>query len=167
MVARVEPHRAVEWRALFGSYCAAGGVAATEASVDRVWSWIGDPRAQTSCLVALQDGVMVGFVHFRVFERPITASTGLWIDDLYVEASFRGRGIAGELIGGVRAAAAREGHDVVRWTTRETDTAARRSYERLATRAPVVVYNAEPDRTAAGALTCGIRSTWGCSAAVG
>ncbi|NTW41018.1 MAG: GNAT family N-acetyltransferase, partial [Cellulomonadaceae bacterium] len=104
-----------------------------------------DPSAQTSCLVASVGRELVGFAHFRVFERPITASTGLWIDDLYVDPSCRGRGVAGALIGAVRAEAGRGGHDVVRWTTRETNDSARRSYDRLATRAPVVVYNAEPD----------------------
>jgi GNAT superfamily N-acetyltransferase len=140
-----EPHMGAAWRELFVSYCAAGGVHATDVSVDRVWSWIKDPSAQTSCLVASVGGELVGFAHFRVFERPITASTGLWIDDLYVDPSCRGRGVAGALIGAVRAEAGQGGHDVVRWTTRETNITARRAYDRLATRSPVVVYNAEPE----------------------
>jgi GNAT superfamily N-acetyltransferase len=144
-IGRAEPHHETAWRGLFVSYCAAGGIDATDASVSRVWSWIADPSAQTSCLVASIGRGLVGFVHFRVFERPITASTGLWIDDLYVDPSCRGRGTAGALIGAVRAEAGRDGHDVVRWTTRETNDSARRAYDRLATRAPVVVYNAEPD----------------------
>ena len=146
-IVRAEPRHEVAWRGLFVSYCAAGGVHATDVSVDRVWSWITDPSAHTSCLVASVGGELVGFVHFRVFERPITASTGLWIDDLYVDPTARGHGIAGALIGAVRAEAGRDGHDVVRWTTRETNIAARRLYDRLATRAPVVVYNAEPEPT--------------------
>jgi len=144
VISRAEPRHELAWRGLFVAYCAGGGIDATGASISRVWSWITDPSAQTSCLVASLAEVPVGFAHFRVFERPITASTGLWIDDLYVDPAARGRGIAGALIGRVRAEAAGGGHDVVRWTTRATNVAAQRSYDRLAVRAPVVVYNAEP-----------------------
>lgn len=154
LIAHARPRHAGAWRELFAPYCAAGGVNATDESLDRVWSWINDPSAQTTCLLALDAGQLVGFVHFRAFERPITASTGLWIDDLYVDPAWRGRGIAGALIGAVRAEAGRGGHDVVRWTTRETNDGARRLYERLATRAPVVVYNAEPTvQTLSGVAT--------------
>jgi len=146
MIAAAQPQHEAAWRALFVAYCAVGGVAAADEAVDRVWSWIADEHAQTSCLVASVAGVLVGFAHVRVFERPIVASTGLWIDDLYVDPSSRGRGVARALIGAVRADAARGGHDVVRWTTRETNVGARRLYEQVATRAPVVVYNAEPAR---------------------
>ena len=37
-----------------------------------------------------------------------------------------------------------EGRDVVRWTTKEANAGARRLYDRIATRAPVVLDNAAP-----------------------
>ncbi len=132
------------WRALFREYAHVGGLALSDEQIERVWSWVTTDSGQTRCLLAFQGDAPVGLIHFRQFERPITASTGLWIDDLYVQPSSRGRGIAGELIDTVRAEARAGGHDVVRWTTRESNVGARKLYDRIATRAPVALYNTEP-----------------------
>ena len=132
------------WRRLFMDYCMDGGIEVTPPHLDRVWGWLASADAQTRGLVALSDGEFAGLAHFRVFERPITGTTGLWIDDLYVEPMRRGRGFAGALVESVRLVARSERHDVVRWTTRATNVGARRLYDQIATQAPVVVYNATP-----------------------
>lgn len=132
------------WRALFREYAHLGGMALSDDQMARVWSWVCGNSPHTRCLLATEHDTPVGLVHFRPFERPITASTGLWIDDLYVQRASRGRGIAGALIDAVRAEAYSDGHDVVRWTTRESNVGARKLYDRIAARAPVVVYNSEP-----------------------
>ncbi len=133
-----------KWCALFREYTHVGGVVLSSDQIDEVWSWICSDARQTCCLLGVEDEVPIGLVHFRQFERPITASTGLWIDDLYVRPSSRGKGIAVALIDAVRAEARAGGHDVVRWTTRESNAGARRLYDRIAVRAPVSLYNAEP-----------------------
>ncbi|MCL3860776.1 GNAT family N-acetyltransferase [Actinotalea sp. K2] len=151
-----EPQDEIAWRSLFGDYASLGQVTLTGEQVGRVWSWILDPAAQTHCHLALDDVVPVGFAHVRVFERPITAGTGLWVDDLYVRSTSRGRGAARALLEAIRVEAADSGHQVVRWTTREDNVSAQRLYASTGTRAPVVVYNAEPlvrpgrSRTSAG-----------------
>ena len=132
------------WRRLFTDYCAGGGIEATPAHLDRVWGWLTSAEAQTRGLVALVEGGVVGLAHFRVFERPITGTTGLWIDDLDVDPAWRGHGLARALVERVRLVARDEGRDVVRWTTKETNAGARRLYDRIATRAPVVLDNAAP-----------------------
>jgi GNAT superfamily N-acetyltransferase len=135
------------WRRLFSAYRAVAGLPDDPVAVETVWSWIRSPAHATGCLLASIDRELVGFAHLRVFERPVTATTGLWLDDLYVAPSARGRGLARAVIARVRELAADGGHDVVRWTTRESNEGARRLYDSVATRAGVVVYNAVP-------LTC-------------
>jgi GNAT superfamily N-acetyltransferase len=130
------------WEALFRAYGRTGGVEVDAARAARVWAWIVGPDRQTRCLVAGQWEDVVGFVHFRPFERPIDGSVGAWVDDLYVDPCARGAGLAGALIDAVRGVADVEGWSVVRWTTRATNYTARRLYDRIADRAPVVVYNA-------------------------
>lgn len=132
------------WGRLFAAYCASGGIEATQHHLDRVWGWLLSPEAQTRGWVALVGDDVVGLVHFRPFERPITGTTGLWLDDLYVDPSQRGRGVARELVDHVRRVARGEERDVVRWTTKETNSVARHLYDQIAVRAPVVVYNATP-----------------------
>jgi GNAT superfamily N-acetyltransferase len=132
------------WSRLFTAYRAVAGLPDDPAAVETVWSWIRSPAHATGCLLASIGAEAVGLAHLRMFERPVTASTGLWLDDLYVAPSARGRGVARALIEQVRDLAADGGHDVVRWTTRETNDDARRLYDGLATLAGVVVYNASP-----------------------
>ncbi|GIG20785.1 N-acetyltransferase [Cellulomonas chitinilytica] len=132
------------WRAMFREYATVGGLSVSDDQTALVWSWVLSDAAQTCCLLATQHAAPAGFVHYRPFERPITASTGLWIDDLYVAPAFRGRGVARALIDAVRGQARAGGHDVVRWSTRESNVDAQRLYERIAARAPVLLYNATP-----------------------
>jgi ribosomal protein S18 acetylase RimI-like enzyme len=139
-----EPADEGTWRELFAAYCAVGGVDPAQDGTTRVWTWLHSHAAQSRCLLATIDGRPVGFVHFRPFERPILASTGLYLDDLYVDPSARGLGIATRLIDEVRTIAADEGHDVVRWTTRESNEPAVRLYDRIAQRAGSITYDALP-----------------------
>ncbi|OJV79690.1 MAG: hypothetical protein BGO37_12140 [Cellulomonas sp. 73-92] len=132
------------WHRLFADYCMGGGGEAGPEHLATVWGWLMSPAAQTRGLVALADGLPAGLANYRVFERPITGTTGVWIDDLFVDRAYRRRGLARALVEGVRLVAREEGHDVVRWTTRRSNTDARRLYDRIATEAPVVVYNATP-----------------------
>lgn len=132
------------WRRAFAAYRATGGLEPDDAVLDRVWAWIADPAAQARCLTASMDDELVGLAHVQVFERPIAGATGLWIDDLFVEESARGHGVGRVLLEAARRLAGNEGHDVVRWTTREGNTGAVRLYDQLAVRAPVLVFNARP-----------------------
>jgi GNAT superfamily N-acetyltransferase len=131
------------WTGLFIAYRSSGGLVG-DGPADVVWSWIGSDEHATRCHVAVHDGALVGFVHFRAFERPILATRGLWVDDLFVDPVARGRGVAARLLDDVRRVADAERYDVVRWTTRESNEPARRAYDRIATQADVVVYNATP-----------------------
>lgn len=143
-IVAADARHADAWRRLFGDYCAGGGVDATPDHVDRVWAWVMSGSARTMCAMAVVGDQVVGFAHFRTFERPITGTVGLWIDDLYVMPDLRGQGFARALVDHVRRVAHDEGCDVVRWTTKRSNIAARRLYDRVATEAPVVVYNATP-----------------------
>ena len=140
------------WQRLFKDYCALGGIAATPTHLEIVWGWVTAEEAQTRGIVAISGDEVVGFAHFRVFERPITGTTGLWLDDLFVAPEFRGNGIAQNLIDRIRLIAHHEGRDVVRWTTKRANTVARHLYDHIAVEAQVVVYNATPEDSSE--LTC-------------
>ena len=48
--------------------------------------------------VAIHENKIIGLVHFREFLRPIKASSAIFMDDLYVENDYRGKGVARNLI---------------------------------------------------------------------
>lgn len=133
----------VQWSMLFRDYGATGNVAIDDQTVDRVWTWICDPAAQTRCCVAHRDSQLVGFVHFRELERPILGDLTGYVDDLYVAPAGRGHHLGVTLIEHVLAIGAERGWSIVRWTTKQGNAAANHIYETIARRAPVNLYIAD------------------------
>lgn len=113
---------------------------------DRVFSWLMDDAAQSRGLVAVdEDGRIVGIAHYRPFARPLSATTGCYLDDLFVDPEARGHGAADELLAELRRVAAREGWSVVRWITREDNYRARGKYDLVAERTSWVTYDMKPE----------------------
>lgn len=143
MTAIIRPPRLGDragWDQLFAAYAAFGGEDQTAEMRNRVWDWIHDPARQTICLVAEAKTGLVGFVHFRSYERPMPAVLGAYIDDMYVAPGARGQGIVDDMIWAVGDYARARGWDCVRWMTSETNARARAVYDRHADRTQWVTY---------------------------
>jgi GNAT superfamily N-acetyltransferase len=131
-----------EWDVLYAGYAAFYKVAQTPQMRDRVWSWLFDPARESEGLVAEDgDGRLIGLAHFRPFARPLTATTGGFLDDLFVAPETRGSGAADALIGAVKAEGAARGWSVIRWITAEDNYRARGVYDRMAERTKWVTYD--------------------------
>ena len=107
----------------------------------RVWDWIMDPNHEVFGFGARLDGRLVGLAHVCPFARPLAASTGLWLDDLFVDPSVRGGGVGAALIERCRAVAMERGHGIVRWVTAEDNATARGLYDRVANATSWVTYD--------------------------
>ncbi len=132
-----------QWSALFHDYAATGDIEIGDHTVDRVWTWICDSAAQTQCWVAVHDGHVIGFVHFRELERPILGDLTGYIDDLYVAPDGRGHRLGIKLLQQVLDIGAERGWSIVRWTTKQGNAAANHLYESFARRAPINMYVAD------------------------
>ena len=132
------------WTTLYSGYADFYGVHQDDAMRTTVWSWIHDPASSTRCLLAETDDGLVGLAHTRPFARPLSASVGEYLDDLFVLPSARGLGIASALIAAIDRRAAAEGRSVVRWITREDNVVARRLYDELALATSWVTYDLTP-----------------------
>ena len=130
-----------QWSRLYAGYAAFYGVEQTEAMRARVWSWIHNPEHEVEGLVAETEGALVGLAHFRAFARPLSASVGGFLDDVFVDPAARGSGVAKALIGAVEAEGRSRGWTVLRWITAENNYRARSVYDALATRTPWVTYD--------------------------
>jgi len=65
-------------------------------------------QRELSALVAEARGSLIGLAHYRPFARPLSASTGGFLDDLFVDPGSRGSGAAEALLSELgRVAAAR------------------------------------------------------------
>jgi GNAT superfamily N-acetyltransferase len=129
------------WARLYAGYAAFYRVEQTAEMRARVWSWIHEPAHEVQGLVAEVEGVLVGLAHFRAFARPLSASVGGFLDDLFVDPEARGTGAAKALIGAVEAEGRRRGWTVIRWITAENNYRARAVYDQVATRTPWVTYD--------------------------
>lgn len=132
------------WDRLYAGYADFYGVMQTPAMRDLVWSWIQDPAHGTEALVAEGDRGLVGLAHFRAFARPLSATTGGFLDDLFVAPEARGSGAAEALIRAIAEQARQRGWSVIRWISAEDNTRARRLYDRLARATPWVTYDMTP-----------------------
>ncbi len=130
-----------DWDDLYRLYAEFYGVDQTEAMRDRVWSWIRDPAHEVEALLAVAGGRPVGLAHFRSFARPLSASAGGFLDDLFVAPGARGSGAADALIAAVSGIGRDRGWTVIRWITSPDNARARAVYDRLAEQAPWITYD--------------------------
>lgn len=141
-IRRPEAGDRAEWDRLYAGYAEFYGVAQTPAMRDRVWGWIGDPGHEVQALVACgAGGGLVGLAHFRPFARPLSATVGGYLDDLFVDPAARGTGAAQALIAAVADEGRARGWSVIRWITAADNARARAVYDRVAQATPWVTYD--------------------------
>jgi GNAT superfamily N-acetyltransferase len=141
----VQPGDRAGWDVLYQGYAAFYRVDQTPAMRDKVWGWLHDPAHSTEGLVAeAGDGRLIGLAHFRPFARPLSATTGGFLDDLFVAPEARGSGAAEALIAELKAIAGQRGWSVIRWITAEDNARARAVYDRVATKTQWVTYDLRP-----------------------
>lgn len=143
------------WEELFHGYRTFYENPHDAAVAERVWGWLLDPAHQVEALVAERDGELVGFAHWRRFARPSVGQTGIYLDDLFADASARGLGVGHALVVRLQQIAADEGASVVRWITADDNATAQRLYDRVATKTRWLTYDAAPAAHAAAEEAAG------------
>jgi GNAT superfamily N-acetyltransferase len=130
------------WDRLYAGYAAFYLVTQTDEMRDRVWSWLMDSTKEVDGLVAEDgEGKLIGFAHFRPFARPLSATVGGFLDDLFVDPAARGSGAADGLMEALKAEGVKRGWTVIRWITAEDNYRARKLYDRMAEKTRWVTYD--------------------------
>ena len=94
-----------------------------------------DARPRFAAVLAeAADGALTGFVSFTWHYAIWSGDIHLHIDDVYVRAAWRGRGVGEGLMRRVRAVADQEGATQVRWEAKPHNETAIRFYKRLGAR---------------------------------
>ncbi len=99
-----------------------------------------DPREPMSGALATLRGRAVGLAHHIRHRSTWTEGDYCCLQDLFTDASVRGRGIGRTLIAHVYATAAAAGCSRVYWLTHETNAAAMALYDRVAQRSGFIQY---------------------------
>ena len=138
----VEGRHRADWDRLYAGYAEFYRVTQTSEMRDRVWSWLHDPAHETNGLIAEDaEGRAVGLAHYRAFARPLSATTGGYLDDLFVDPQMRGKRAAVALINALAEIGRQRGWSVIRWITAEDNSRARAVYDRVAKLTPWRTYD--------------------------
>ncbi|GAA2616549.1 N-acetyltransferase family protein [Streptomyces tubercidicus] len=133
------------WRKLYQGYADFYGKEMPESRAERVWSWIMNPEHEVHCILVRDEaGAPVGLAHYRPFARPLTATTGGFLDDLFVTPELRGSGAVDALFTRLREITAERGWSVLRWITMDDNYRARSKYDRVAQQTKWVTYDMAP-----------------------
>jgi GNAT superfamily N-acetyltransferase len=133
------------WKPLWDGYNAFydrhGETALPDAITQLTWQRFFDPDEPVFALVAEADGQLLGLTHYLYHRSTTRIALTCYLQDLFTLEAARGRGIGRALIEGVYRAAAAAGIDRVYWQTHETNAAARRLYDAVATNEGFIVYS--------------------------
>ena len=127
------------WRGYLDFYSANVSLEATEAT----WRRFFDPLEPVQGIVAVRGETMVGLTHYLFQRSTWLVEPRCYLQDLFVDSSERGTGVGRSLIAAVSAAAKEAGAPQVFWNTHETNEAARRLYDAVATRTGFIQYRNE------------------------
>lgn len=123
-----------QWENLWAGYLAFYKATLPPEVTETTWRRFLDANEPMQALVAVDDasGALLGFTHV-VFHRGTWAiGEFCYLEDLFVAAPARKRGVARALIEGVYALADERGCERVYWLTHESNTAARALYDQVA-----------------------------------
>jgi len=117
----------------------------SEAMIAQVWSWLQDPAHEVAGLVVEDERAqLIALAHYRPFARPLSASVGCYLDDLFVDPVHRGGGAADLLFAELARLAGENAWSVVRWITADDNYRGRGKYDQHATRTRWVTYDMSP-----------------------
>src|SRR5437868_5139083 len=118
-------------RKLWQGYCELCGVTLGSEVTDRTWKRILDPDSAVMCIVAEVDGQVYGFANCVVHENTWETQPVCYLEDLFVTASARGRGVGHALIDWLRNAMRAEGWSRLYWVTSQDNAQARALYDQF------------------------------------
>jgi GNAT superfamily N-acetyltransferase len=140
----------VPWSRLFQGYAEFYEWPTSDEHQQLVWRWIHDDH-RVEALVAVrvdddgaEDGEPLGLAHLREWVRPLRGVVSGYLDDLFVDPSFRGSGAVDALFTEISRLAVERGWDVVRWTTADDNYRARSVYDQRANRTTWITYDMTP-----------------------
>jgi GNAT superfamily N-acetyltransferase len=106
----------------------------------QTWARFLDPMEPMHAALAMDGGQALGLVHSIYHRSTWTADDHCYLQDLFVTADARGRGIGRVLIEHVYTDAKRHGAPHVYWLTHESNHVAMQLYDHIGDRSPFIQY---------------------------
>lgn len=132
------------WDDLWAGYLEFYACDLAPAITERTWARFFDPAEPMEALVAEEDGLLVGLVHMVFHPSTWVMGTTCYLEDLFVSADGRGKGVGRALIEATATTARTRGAERLYWLTHETNTTAQALYDRVARRTGFIHYLRQP-----------------------
>lgn len=130
-----------EWRDLWTAYLEFYETSVPDEIYQTTFSRLmGNDPQDFSCLVAEQDGKLVGFTHYLFHRHAWKADNVCYLQDLFATPETRGTGVGRSLIEAVYKAADDAGAPSVYWLTQDFNKTARQLYDRVGKKTPFIRY---------------------------
>ncbi len=118
------------WRKLFTGYCEFYHESADEEKLAAVWGWIFNDEHQLLCTVARnEEGKMMGIAQYHRWPIPLFGTDIAYLSDLFVDPTYRGKGVGHALYQYVLGWAKEKGLPILSLLTSESNYKARALYD--------------------------------------
>ena len=135
------PRDEAQWRVLWTGYLDYYETSVPEEVYQSTFArLLGDDPQDFSCLVAEQDGRLIGLTHFLFHRHAWKIENVCYLQDLFSAPEARGTGVGRKLIEAVYAAADAAGAPNVYWLTQDFNHTARQLYDRIGKLTPFIRY---------------------------
>jgi GNAT superfamily N-acetyltransferase len=121
-----------EWRRLWVEHFAFHKTELPQAVTDSTWRRILDPQSDVSMRFAIVDGQLAGYAIYFAHPSSWVMADDCYLEDLYADERFRGRGVGRALMDDLVALSRRKGWSHLYWHCHESNTVARRLYDHYA-----------------------------------
>jgi GNAT superfamily N-acetyltransferase len=130
------------WLAMWRDFVRSGPEPCAPKAAEVAWRRIMDPANPMKCLVATDAGdTAIGFILYVTHPYGWSSRSVCYLQDLYVRPESRRRGCGRALIEALSDVGRRAGWLKIYWMTQEDNVPARRLYDTIAVRSPLVRYD--------------------------
>lgn len=128
------------WLGLWAQYLTFYKADISDAVTEVTWQRLLNPEERMGCITAWHGAKAIGFANHVQHRSTWTTGDYLYLEDLFVDPSVRGRGVGRKLISSLYELAAQAGCSRVYWHTHETNSTAMLLYDRIGLRSGFVHY---------------------------
>ena len=128
------------WKKLYKGYADFYKSPINDKILDTVWSWLMDENHEVKGIVYEVDGNLTALAHYRAMPRPLKGKYIGFLDDLYVDPTYRNQKIGKKLMNEIKAISKSENWDLVRWITRQDNIKAKTLYDKISEKTNWDVY---------------------------
>ena len=145
MIRNIEQKDKKNWIKLYCGYAKFYKVPMNQDILDTLWGWIQDDNHIVNGICYELDNNIVGIAHYRTMPRPIKGKYIGFLDDLFVDAEFRGQKIAQKLINHLKSLSKTNNWYGIRWITHSSNENAKKLYDKIANNTGFELYELKRD----------------------